>query len=129
MQKRRHRTCHLTIKQRELLTAKPLARTVRARFGSALMLRKSTLPTFPEGASARAPNRVPRPPWFSFWIGGLCALALTWPLLSLATGLLRPHPAGAETRAALFRLTLVFTALPTFLTGGGPGRPGSAALP
>ena len=65
---------------------------------------------------------VPRPPWFTFWLGGAITLGVAGPLLALVAHLCRDRSAGHEdlTRALLVGGAL--TALPLLLVGGGVAR-------
>src|SRR5207253_2193383 len=65
---------------------------------------------------------VPRPPWFSFWLGGLLAVVLAAPLLAIVVHLLRPHGPDHEAVRDATVVTWALTAIPLLLVGGGVAR-------
>lgn len=70
----------------------------------------------------RVRPEVPRPPWFSFWLGGLTALVVGLPLSFLAAHLLRPRGPDHESMRTAMLVTGALCTLPLLFVGGGVAR-------
>jgi len=76
----------------------------------------------------RVRPEVPRPPWLSFWLGGLVALGVAGPLLALVVHWLRARGADHEGVRTATLVTGALVTLPLVLVGGGVARAVSDAV-